>query len=713
MKPETIAVLLSILGYASLESAGGKVQLSKEDVTKLQNAHEEKFGAELVLEGLEFDDDDMATFEENEILAIEAALAKEAPQKPKSGPGADADPEKEKLRKEVRNLAAKVKTLEASEKRAQESIIKLGNLPEPDLPAEQMKTDLGIAFSKTHLFASTKPYDAFDGRPWNQRAAGRIKAATDYTPINIDKINEDLGAYYRENQTEFISFLRAKNRLPSFWNTVSNIQDQIAYSKAFTGEVTQARKKKWLPKGNFEFQPEIAKVYPVQIDVEFKGYELQSLETSWMSHLATIKKSGSSAYKMSFVAFLAREILKKAAEEDQIGHIRGVHIPTEDEATEAGLAIHKQRGLLKLIKDAQERFVYMPYSIGTPTEENIVDYVEKFVMKVPEYWRDMPGMVIYMANYWVDRYIKRRETLKGLMPTYEPGKLTVDRHENIRIIGLPFMNDAGFMFMTTDDNISMLENIPAEKTFLEFERSKRDIAAFADYKTGIHVWAFGYEYDSADDLSDDKQIFFSNDLDILPDLYVPVAANDTTPSVEHHTSLQTGVNTEATAITNIDDSSVGQYIYIKGNTGANPSTIADGGNFDLAANVTLDENTLICLFHRGVNDFVEIERWDLSLSTVVFLDDGATTCDADLGNHFVTAANTEATEITDIENAVDGDIYIIEGGSDTTPSVINATGKFSRLTDAIELAEGNYIKVKYNGEKFVELDRVGEAPAEG
>ncbi len=709
MKPELIATLLAILGFTELAVQEGVVQLTEEDISKLQDAHKEKFGADLVLEGLSFDDDGYASLQEAEILSIEAALSKPEPEADgDTPPKTTLTPEEQAaLTSEVKKLTGKVKKLEADRKKAQESIIKLGKAPEPDVALQVSKgNQMPLMHSKTHLFASNLEFDAFEDRPWNQRAAGIVKMATNYTPIDISKINDDLGAYYRQDKTALLSFLRAKNRLPSFWNTVSNVQDEVVYAKAFTGEITQARKKAWLPKGSFEFQPEIAKVFPVQIDSEIKGYELQSMETSWLNNLEMVSKSGSQPYKMSFVMYLAGEFLKKAADEDQIGHIRGINVPTLDTATVPGLAIYKQRGLLKLIKEAQARRVYLPYDLGVPTEENIVDYVEAFVNKIPEYWRDMPGMVMYMATYWVEAYLKRREILKGLMPTYEKDKLTVDRHENIKLYGLPFMNDAKFMFVTTNDNISLLENIPKEKTLLEIEKSKRDISVFADYKIGIHVWAFGYEYPVGVEMSDDKQIFFSNDIEILPDLYINVDPDQTTPSVKYHTSLKTGVNTKATAITDILDSSVGDYIYIKGNTGAFPSTIAAAAaKFDLEADVVLNENTLILLYNRGVGDFVEIERWDVTLSNVVFLADGATTADASLGKHFVTVANTAATAFTDILNAVDGDVYVIEGGSDTNSTTIAATGAFSRITAAMTLAKGSWIKVKFNGLKFVELER--------
>lgn len=710
MNPKQIVVLLSVLGFTALELAEGKASLSKDDVKKLQDYYKEKLGAELVLEGLEFDADDMATFAEGEILSIEAALkvAKATEETSTAGDGdANTDAETVELRKTVKALASKVKTLEVSQRKAQETIIKLGQAAEEDLEPEVIEQGLkGIAHSKTHLFASKSPWDAFEDRPWNARFKNPEQKPTDFKAgITIDKLNTDLGAYFRQHKTEFVNFLRGKKRLPANWNTVSNIQDQVAYAKAFTGEVTQARKKKWLPKGSFEFQPEIAKVYSVQIDHVFSGYELQSLETSWMSHIASIKESGSTAYKMSFVAYLVMNILKKAGEEDEISAIRGVYIPIAYDATEAGLALFKSRGVLKLAKEAIESFKVKPFSIGVPTAENIVDYVDKMVMSIPEYWRDMPGMVFYMSNYWVDMYLKRKKALDGVMPTYKPGDLTVERHENIKIEGLPFTNDSGFMFITTDDNISLLQNIENEDQFLELEKSKRDINVIGDYKIGIHVWAFGYEYDSADEQTYDKQMFFCNDVPILPDVYVPLDPGDTSPSVEYHTSLQTGVNTGATEITTIDDAVAGQYIYIKGNTGANPSTISDGGEFDLSAGVTLDENTLILLYARAADDFVEVKRWDLELSNVVFLAAGATTADADDGSHFVTQANSGATAFTNIANAVDGDVYVLEGGSDTNATTIAASGYFSRITGAMTLGAGEWIKVMYNGEKFVELER--------
>lgn len=713
MKPELIATLLGILSYSTLELKDGQVSLSKEEVEKIKSFYQDKFGAELTLEGLEYDEDNYASFYEAEILTIEESLNAEPPaqQQPNSSNDDPKEgPESAAMQKTIKELSAKVKKLEEREQQAQQTIIKLSKKPEPDLTPEPVNPQGGhmqIVHSKTHLFASGKPYDAFENRPWNKKLKDRLEgkkvSATDFTDLDFSKVNEDLGAYWRENKEDFISFLRGLSRLPDNWDTISNIQDEVVYTKLFVGEITQARKRNWMPKGKFEFQPEIAKVFPNQIDIEFEGYWLQQMETSWMNRY--VKSDGSSPFKMSFVAYLSKEILKKAAEEDEIGHIKGIYVKPADDDTVPGSYLRKQDGFLKIVKKAQKDLKYMPYSLGTPTDENIVDYVEGLVERIPEYWRDLPNMIVYMSAEWELKYKKRREELFGLMPTYQPGKMTIRNHENFTIKSLPFLGSSDFMCATPSDNISKLENLPNEKTFLQLEKSKRNIAIYGDYKIGIHVWAFGKQYDSVDELTDEKQMFFSNDVPILSDEYIKMDPNDTTPSVKIHTSIQTGVNTEATAITNIDDADVGDFIYIKGNTGSNNSTIANGGNFDLASNITLTENTILVLYKRGANDFTEVKRIDTTVADFVTLAADATTADAADGTHFLTSANSGATAITTIENAVEGETYRIEGGSDTNASTIAASGDFSRITAGITLEKGNWIDVYYNGDKFIEMKR--------
>lgn len=84
----------------------------------------------------------------------------------------------------------------------------------------------------------------------------------------------------------------------------------------------------------------------------------------------------------------------------------------------------------------------------------------------------------------------------------------------------------------------------------------------------------------------------------------------------------------------------------------------------------------------------------------------ATSADAANGTLFLTSANTGATALTNIANAVPGEVYTLRGGSSTNATTIAATGVFSRISAGITLSEGNEIVVQFNGSKFVELSRV-------
>ena len=73
----------------------------------------------------------------------------------------------------------------------------------------------------------------------------------------------------------------------------------------------------------------------------------------------------------------------------------------------------------------------------------------------------------------------------------------------------------------------------------------------------------------------------------------------------------------------------------------------------------------------------------------------------------LTGVNTQATAITDIENAKAGVAYCIEIGDDTYPSSIAKSGKFANLTEAwTPTAVGDYILVILRSDgKFVDLER--------
>ena len=85
-------------------------------------------------------------------------------------------------------------------------------------------------------------------------------------------------------------------------------------------------------------------------------------------------------------------------------------------------------------------------------------------------------------------------------------------------------------------------------------------------------------------------------------------ADDTTPSVDGATVFVTDVNTEATAITALDDAVVGVIYTIHGAGSTYASTIANSGNFVLTAAMTLSEGHFIKLVKAEDGKFYEVAR---------------------------------------------------------------------------------------------------------
>jgi len=87
-----------------------------------------------------------------------------------------------------------------------------------------------------------------------------------------------------------------------------------------------------------------------------------------------------------------------------------------------------------------------------------------------------------------------------------------------------------------------------------------------------------------------------------------IAADDVTPDVSGGNVFTTSANTGATAITDLDNPTVGQIVRIIGGSNTNSSTIADSGNFNLSAAWTASLDDVLTLFVQADNDYIEISR---------------------------------------------------------------------------------------------------------
>ena len=94
----------------------------------------------------------------------------------------------------------------------------------------------------------------------------------------------------------------------------------------------------------------------------------------------------------------------------------------------------------------------------------------------------------------------------------------------------------------------------------------------------------------------------------IADTAIAIAANDATPDVSAGTVFVTNTNAASTAITNLDNATIGVVYTIHGAGSATASTIANSGNFVLTAAMTLSAGKFIKLVAVSGGKFAEISR---------------------------------------------------------------------------------------------------------
>lgn len=608
---------------------------------------------------------------------------------------------------QVKVLTAKLASETKARKTAEANYSKLKASPEPDNP-EIIKGNmtLTVQHSKTHLYGSNNSWDAFEGRSWNSQAAGLEGAtATAWNTADISQLNEDIQDYFRKDPKKLHSTFMDGLQLPPHWKLISGVSDEYIFTTISTGEITQGLKIKWLPKNNAKFAPQKGKVRDIQIDIEFKGNELKKLEKSYLNNFFN---EGSTPFKDSFILFVVKELMKQARKEDKICFGKGVYFPNEN-ADVPGSFLNNFSGVIKLILEARGK-LFKSFKLGTPTEENIFDYVKKFVEGLPHEIKILPDLYFYASPSWVRSYNEARRRVKGRDQDFNGNIMYVDGFSNVRLYSYDLLEGYDFMFLTTEDNIKGLTDKPGEDGVLQFEKDTRNTRAYGDYKLAAFIAMFGRKLIGVDANSYDNQLFFSNDVEALTDVYVPVPANQDIPSLKYHNSLMVGVNnTQATNITDFSDAIPGTKVYVLGNAEANYSTVKDGGKISLIdGDCVLTKNTLLVLYVKADGTFQELERKktgvQITEEAAVVLPADTTVIDVSVGTRFVTSANTQPTAIVSISNGVTGETYRVEGGSDTQATTIANSGVFV-LSTAMTLGSGKFIELYFNGNKFIETAR--------
>lgn len=669
----------AVLGLKELPIESGAVSITPEQKQQLQDALGEKVKLEEVVTAMNQELADMAAANDDGANQQLVDLRKQAMEMLKAHGLSQEDANALVEDPKGASTASEKSLLEGLMKAQKEQDAKIRKLmaeAEDDSPLIKGNMNIkNLAHSNSHFLGTGKQYDAFEGRNWNQRAAGMTKAPTDFAAesgVEIQKLKDDVDLYYRENPTEITSQFRDLLGLPANWNIRTRVDDRVADGHIISGEISQARKLGWLPKNKQLIQPEESRIFPVHIDIEFLGYFLQQIETSWLN---SWNKEGSQPYKWSFVRFLLSELDKKARQEDRMVAINGVYVKTPDNATVAGNAINRGDGILiQLWRAFHYDSKFKIANIGQPTDANIVDYIPNLLEKnIPEESKNSEGLIVYLSPTWLKKYKIRYRQLYGMENDYSrDGVMDIENYPNVKFQSLRDLEGSDFMFVTFDDNIELMENIPGEKSMYHFDTLKRVIYIYADYKWGVRFKHIGMKVKSTDPVAFKVQTVWCNMPPRLHNTFVPLFDDATGEVSLPYSNIEVKAGW-ATNITDIKNTYSGQIVKIKGNLLATGNVVHDAAKIVLAgsANFSLANGGTLTLLVESDGKLKEIKRTSAPEATPSpVVEFNGTSIDANEGSEFLFVNGTTRV-IAEILNGIDGQQITIKGSAGVNTCTIN------------------------------------------
>lgn len=458
---------------------------------------------------------------------------------------------------------------------------------------------------KDRLFADTDQYVAMlHARFLQHRAAGTLPALVE-GKLDISAATGDTEIGTRQltvRQDALIARLAQLPTLVGIFDTVSNIQSGQLLTNLLVGEVSQAYQKGRVFKGNFTVQPEKGYVRKAMAKVIFE--DMSDLETSYLNYL---NKEGSSPIKWTLIEWLIIHLATKIRNERNQRAVLGHYVKPEEGV--AGPFLFAADGVIHTLLGYCDDHKLLPFKeedLGTYEKDTFGDVIEAFCEKVAEYSDSMGSMVLYLNRKHHPWYKSWYEKKYGQNSDYTGVNSSKVHNYDIPIKWVPNMGNICLMVMTFADNINLLENVPGEEYNMYFQRDLEEVIAASYWKEGAAASFVGRAFKTQADLvanNFEDQIIFMN----WPG--VEVAPDATTIDAKSGIIFLTGVNTKATALTDIAHLKEGNVIRIEIGDATFPTSIAKAGKFeDISAAWTPTKiGEWIKLYRKG-DKFVEIAR---------------------------------------------------------------------------------------------------------
>lgn len=563
-------------------------------------------------------------------------------------------------------------------------------------------------------------------RPYNQRARaallaneGKMLAVDAPSSVDYKGLQDDLGAFYRTSWTERLqSFLVELPTITKLFPTEAGHQDLETLVNLWLGEFSQADssdKSEFdkVAKGSYEFGHETLRMYGVMFVHKFQS--LKQLEKSWIGYL---NREGSNPVKLSFIEYLLVETAKVLHNERELRYVNGVR--REPDPDKPSRAMAAADGIYEYLRKRVEghtdftpdggttgKTVYQikPFTLPRITPGNIGEVFYQGTSMIPSVFRDTGKIVLYIPSFMLPWYHKYNETHYGQNQDYKAGINYVKEFPAVKIETIPNADNHHRIFWTIEGNIKSFCQISGEMLRFQIEQQDWTVKVWSNWKESIQAEAVGYKYTNRADMDGSRQLIWCNDYD-LPETYYIEGDKDSNPDALLHSSIVTASNSKVFEITDIANAEVGKVIALKcGADGENGVTIQSAGKFELLTEAwTPKKGDVLRVMKRADGKFIEVSRATAAADSYQFPAD-ATTPSVQGATVFITAANTNATAITDLTDAVAGVVYTIHGAGTANASTIANGGNFV-LTKDMTLKAGAFIQlVKAADGKFYEVAR--------
>ncbi len=358
------------------------------------------------------------------------------------------------------------------------------------------------------------------------------------------------------------------------------------------------------------------------------------------------------------------------------------------------MAVHRSDGILiKLWRAYFLEKKFKSAQIGAPTNSNIVDYVKNLLEKnVPLEEINSANLILYLSPEWIRRHVERKRVLFGHDNNYTGQELMeIENFPNVKLCALSELSGSDFMFITYDDNIEILENIPSEKSMYHMESLKRDMYIFADYKFGVRVRHIGTKVKDGDPAAFKVQTVWTNGMPIFNENFFVRLYDYGTGEIninEFYSNI-TITDDYATNIETINGAYEGQIIKIQGNTAVGAGVkVVDDGNITLAGNADFNLNSggILTLRATTATTFTEVKRTTSPpAAPEADVDFSTATLDADLGYEFNYTGGVDTLD--GIIGGVEGQEIVINGGAGGALTLQDVTGNINVGAGAV-LADG-------------------------